>query len=45
MKTIPVCSLNAVKGLIVTKFTGNKVPVKPAHPDDHLYLYFSGKRE
>ena len=28
MKAIPVFSLNAVKGLIITKFTDDKIPVK-----------------
>ena len=40
MKAIPVFSLDAVKGLIVTKFTGDKVPVKPSHRDDHYIFIF-----
>lgn len=40
MKAIPVYSLDERKGLIVTQFTGDKVPVKPAHRDDHYIFIF-----
>jgi len=45
MKAIPVFSLDAVKGLIVTKFTDDKVPEKPAHRDDHYIFIFQEEGE
>jgi AraC family transcriptional regulator, transcriptional activator of pobA len=45
MKAIPVFSLDAVKGLIVTKFTDDKVPGKPVHRDDHYIFIFQEEGE